>query len=744
MPVQTETSGQTTDPSPAEVKLISGSYFSVLGVDPILGRTFGREVDRLRDANPVAVISYGFWQGRFAGVPDVVGCKIRILNTLYTVNGVAAPQFHGETVGANPEIFIPLTMQSEIFPGDDYLSAESNPLRKAEWLQVIGRLKPGVSLAEAKAAIKVEFHQMMEAQAAGLSQSDKPEFLAQYLPVAAGSRGASTLRSDFGKPLQVLMAVVSLILLIACANVANILLARSGARQREIFVRVALGAGAPRLFRQLPTESLLLAAIGGAIGLLLAHWADAALLRMVSPGPETVPLDLNPDAKILAFTAGIAILTGILFGLAPAFRATRMDLNSVLKSTSQNLSGGSGRTGRTYVGKTLVVTQIAFSLLLLVVAGLFILSFRNLSEVRLGYDRDHLLQFRVAPGTYGYQRAEFIPLYEDILRRIAAIPGVRAASLTSDALLSGTFSESSIRIEGQKANVGSDHEALWDWVGPNFFSATGIRVQAGRGIVPQDNDNGQPVGVVNQAFVQKYLPNSNPIGKRVFVSESKPDSLEFVIVGVAADAKHRSVREEPFPRFYIPYFNHFNPASNEGPSRAVFIVRTFGDPSTVTSAVRAAVKQSAPNLPPVTIGTMDERLAGSLATDRMTAELSGAFGALAVILVCVGLYGIMAYAVSARTHEVGIRIALGARRSSVLWLVLSQSLLLVLIGAAIGVPVVFAAGKWISSLLFGVKPTDPATLAMPIVLVFVVGIFASYIPARRAMRVDPMVALRCE
>jgi predicted permease len=743
-PVQTETSAQTAELSTAEVKLASGSYFSLLGVDPVIGRVFTGEVDNVRDANPVAVISYGFWQDRFAGAPDVVGRRIRILNTLYTVIGVAPPEFHGETVGANPEIFVPLTMQRAILPGRDDLSLETDPLRKAEWLQVIGRLKPGVSLAEAQAAIKVEFQQMMEAQAAALSQSDRREFLTQYLPVAAGAHGASTLRADFGKPLQVLMAVVSLILLIACANVANILLARSGARQREISLRVALGAGAPRLFRQLLTESLLLAATGGAIGLLLAHWADATLLRMVSRGPDTVPLDLNPDARILAFTAGIAILTGILFGLAPAFRATRIDLNSVLKKTPQSVSGGSGRTRRVPIGKTLVVTQVAFSLLLLVVAGLFILSFRNLSQVRLGYDGDHLLQFAVNPGTYGYQRAEFIPLYTDILQRITAIPGVSVVSLTSDALLSHTYSESNIRIEGQKANADSDLEALWDFVGPNFFSATGIRIRAGRGIGPDDSGDGQRVGVVNEAFAQKYLPNSNPIGKRVFVSDSKPDGFEFVIVGVAADAKHSGVREKPFPRFYVPYFNHFSLAANDGPSRAVFIVRTLGAPSSVSSAVRGAVKQSASNLPPVTIGTMDQRLADSLATDRMTAELSGAFGALAIVLVCVGLYGIMAYAVSVRTHEIGIRIALGARRSSVLWLVLSQSLLLVLIGAAIGAPLVFAAGKWVSSLLFGVRPTDAATLLVPIVLVFVVGIFACCIPARRAMRVDPIVALRYE
>lgn len=744
VPVQIETSGQANELSPAEVKLVSGSYFSVLGVNVVLGRAFTKEVDTVRDANPVAVISYGFWQDRFAGVPDAVDRRIRVLNTLYTVIGVTPPQFHGETVGANPEIFVPLTMQSEILPSVDALSPETDPLRKTEWLQVIGRMKPGVRLVEAKAAIKVEFQQMMEAQAAGLSQSDKRKFLNQYLPIAAGSRGGSTLRADFGKPLQILMAVVALILLIACVNIANILLARSAARQREISLRVAVGAGAPRLFRQFLTESLLLAAIGGAVGLLLARWASAALLAMVSRGPDAVPLNLNPDARILAFTAGIAILTGILFGLAPALRTIRVDLNSTLKSTSLNVPGGSCRSGRVPIGKILVVAQVAFSLLLLVVAELFIVSFRNLSEARLGYDRDHLLQFRIDPGTYGYQRAEFVPLYKDILRRIGGVPGVRDVSLTSDALLNDTFSESGIRIEGQKPSAVNDHEALWDWVGPDFFSTTGIRIQIGRGIGPQDSGNGQRVGVVNESFVQKYLPGSNPIGKRVYVSESRPDAFDFVIVGVAADVKHSSVREKPFPRFYIPYFNHFSLATNVGPNRAAFVVSTFGDPSSVSAAIRTAVKQSASNVPAVTVETIDHTLAGSLATDRMIADLSGAFGALAIILVCIGIYGIMAYTVSARTHEIGIRIALGARRSSVLWLVLSQWLLLVLIGVAIGVPAVFAAGKWISSLLFGVQPSNPVALSMAAALIFMAGTFASYFPARRAMRADPMVALRHE
>ena len=739
IPAEPEGSGGGVEAAPAHVKLVSGSYFSVLGVDPILGRAFGTEVDKPRDANPVVVISHGFWRERFGGARDVIGRKLRVLQTTYTVIGVTPPEFHGETAGDNPEIFVPLSMQSEIIPGRDFLSPETNHFHKAEWLQVIGRLKPGVNLAQAKAAITVEFQQMMRAQAAGMSAHDKQRFMTQSLAVTEGGRGASTLRGDFGKPLEILMAVVGLILLIACANIANILLARAAARQKEIAVRVALGAGGARLVRQMLTESILLAVVGGMVGLLFAEWAEVALLRMVSAGNGPLPLDLHPNGKILAFTLGVSVLTGILFGLAPALRAKRVDLNSVLKAAARGFSGTASRPGRVPIGKVLVVAQVALSLLLLVVAGLFVRSFRNLSEVNLGYDRDHIVQFDTNAVTYGYQRAEVIPLYEQILQRIRAVPGVRAASLSDNGLLSGTDSQDPFTLEGE-GRPREDEEVRYDWVGPGFFAAAGIPILEGRDIGPQDSGNGQRVGVINETFARKFFPKLNPIGKRVFVHDSS-HPFDFVIVGVAADSKHRSVREKPFPRFYAPFFN---PEGNSWPTRATFVVRTFGSPAGVRSSIRAVVKSTAANLPPVTTETMDQQLADSLATDRMITELSGAFGALAVILVCIGLYGIMAYAVSGRTNEIGIRVALGAQRSNVLWLVLKESLVLVVIGVVIGVPIVLAAGKWISSLLFGVKPADPLALALAALLMFLVGMAACYIPAARAMRVDPMVALRYE
>jgi predicted permease len=737
IPVEIQTPSSAASGAPARISLVSGSYFPVLGVSPALGRAFGPEVDRVRDANPVAVISEAFRRERFGGDRDVIGRRIRIRNTSYEVIGVAPPQFHGETVGGNPDIWVPLTMESEVFPGHDYLSPETNPFTKTEWLEAIGRLEPGVTLAQAKAGVEVAFHQIMEAQTAGMSAQDKRRFLNQHLAVTPGSHGASTLRTDFGKPLLILMVIVGLILLIACANVANILLARSAARRKEISIRVAMGASGSRVFRQVLTESVLLAAIGGAVGLLLAQWADAALLRMVSTAGNQVRLDVHPDAAVLAFTFGVSLLTGVLFGLTPAFQATRVDL----KGTARGVTGNTGRPGRVPAGKILVVAQVSLSLVLLVVAGLFVRSFRNLSETQLGYDRDHLLQFFVDPLSYGYRPAEVAALDQAILLGMNGIPGVRGATLIDNPLVSGMDSNSPVTIQGQKPLQGNDAETHWSMVGPGFISTTGIPILEGREITESDSGNRQRVGVINQTMARRFFPHSDPIGQQAIVHMTSGDA-PFVIVGVVRDAKQRNAKEKPFPRFYVPYFN---PVGTDWTAGAAIIVRTSGNPSSFSSAIRAAVKQAAPDLPTVaTMETMGQRLSDSLVTDRMIADLSAAFGILAVVLVCIGLYGVMAYATSRRTNEIGIRIALGAQRSGILWLILRESLLLVLIGAVMGVPLVFAAGKWISSLLFGLQPADPVALLFAIALMFLVGVLASYIPARRATRIDPMVALRQE
>ena len=733
-----ENQGQISEGAPVQIGLVSGSYFSVLAIDPVVGRLFGTEVDAVRDASPVAVVSYHFWQDQLDGNRAALGRKIRIRGTWFDVIGVTPSTFSGETVGLSTDVWVPLSMQSEIYPGRDYLSLEAKPFHKTEWLQAIGRLKPGVGIDRANANLNAVFQQMLQLQTDQMSAEERRTFLNQHLAVVKGSRGASTLRGDFTKPLQILMAIVGLILLIACANVANILLVRSVARQRELAVRVTMGAGTWRLIRQLLTESILLAILGAALGLLLARWADAALVRLVSGGSDLIPLDVHLDFRVLMFTLSVAVLTGILFGLVPGLRAARLDINPILKGTSRGLTGGGSQAGRVPVAKILVVAQVALSLVLLVIAGQFLRSFKNLASVQIGYDSDHLLCFNVSPLSYGYKRPEINQLFQTIMDRVNALPGVRGTTLMGNGLFGGGDSNSDISVVGGKPATAGPQDSHWDTVGPNYFSTAGIPILYGREIGPQDSGNGQRVGLVNQTAARYFFGDANPIGKRIAVKTTQGPQ-DFVVIGVVADSKHGSVREKPQRRFYIPFFNPIEEANY-----ANFLVRTSADPALAASTIRAAVKQMAGNLPPIDIQTMNQRISQSLTSDRTITELSGVFGPLAMILVCIGLYGVMSYAVTGRTGEIGIRMALGAQRKSVLWLILRESLLLIVIGVGVGVPAIFGASQWIASLLFGVKPADVAALSLATAILFAAGTLACYFPARRAMRVEPTVALRYE
>ena len=739
--VNVATEGQNDLGAPASVNMVSGSYFSVLGVNPILGRAFTTDVDKVRDANPVALISYAFWQSRFGGTNSILGRKLRIRSTSYDVIGVAPPQFRGVTIGFAPDIWVPLTMQTELYPGEEFLSVEKNPVEKTEWLQVLARLKPGVTLAQAKADAELTFQQYLQSQlGTGITARDQKDFLNQHIALVEGSHGASVLRDRFGKPLAILMGVVGLVLLIACANVANLLLARAASRQKEIAVRVSLGAGPGRLFRQLLTESVMLAGIGGVIGLLLAQWADALLLQLVSRGDSPIPLDVHPDAKILGFTLGISLMTGILFGLAPAFRATRVDLNSVLKGNSRGVVGGTAHGNKAPLGKILVVAQVAMSLLLLIVAGLFVRSLLKLTQVQLGVDRDHLLIFDVQPLSVGYKGPAITQLYKELAARIGAVPGVRAVSFSHNGLFSGSESSDQISIEAYMPKSGQEMNARFDHVGPNYFSTVGIPVLAGREIGPQDEGSGQRVCVINQTMARYYFGDEIPIGRRIW--DMFPTThTDCVVVGVVADAKYNSLDEKTPRRFYLPVFQ---PLEDTETRFARFEVRAAGNPSAIAGSVRQVVKQTAATLPPIEIHTMDELVSQSLTSSRMITKLSGLFGALAALLACIGIYGIMAYAVAGRTNEIGIRMALGAQGGDVMWLVLRGSLLLVVIGVAAGLPLVIGAAKLISSQLFGLTAADPVTLVAATALMISVAMLAGYIPARRASRIDPLVALRYE
>jgi predicted permease len=727
----------------ARIRMASGDYFSTLGVRPIIGRAFGPEVDRTRNTYPVAVISHAFWRQRFGADPQVVGRKIEIHQTSFEIIGVTPPGFFGETVGEAADIWVPMTMQEAIYPGDDLLTAfPSGTIDQRMWLQVMARLKPGVSLTQASANLNVVFPGYVSeaAKRYKLSAEEAKGYSDQTIKVQPGARGASTLHG-FSEPLKLLMALVGLVLLIACANLANLLLARGAARQREFAVRLSIGAGRGRLIRQLLTESFLLAILGAMLGVVLAQWADSLLLRMVSPagsvGQEAIQLSLRPDARVLAFTFAVALLTALLFGLIPALRATRLDLSPMLKSGASGATVD-GHSRRFPVGKILVVAQVSISLVLLVAAGLFVRSLERLSEVNLGYKTERLLLFRVRPIPAGYKDAAIPRLLEELLDKFKAIPGVSGATLSADGLFSHSESADPISVEGYTPQPGELLHSRMDQVGPDYFSVMGMPILSGREITALDSGNGPRVAVINQAFAKQFFPNTNPIGKRV--TDTYPgNTASAEIVGVVADAKYNSLREETPTRLYNPIFNPFWPEQS-----AIYEIRTAADPATVFAALRAAVHDANSAIPEIEIHSMSGLVNDSLQTDHFVARLSAAFGILAIILASVGLYGIMAFTVARRTRDIGIRMALGARRSSIVWKVLGETLILMLIGIAVGMPIALAGTRLIKTMLFGLGAADPVAITAAGAILAIIAALAGYIPARRASQVDPMVALRYE
>jgi predicted permease len=729
------------DKESARVRLVSGAYFSTLGVDPAAGRFFTPEVDRVRGGSPIAVVSHAFWKQHIGLSPSALGKSIQIRQTSFEIVGVAPPAFFGETVGDAPDIWLPIMMQDAIYPGRDLISASPQGVINIHiWLQVMARLKPGVLLAQAKASTNVVFQRMVESLlGSSLTPQERRSALDERINLQPGARGSSTLHADFGAPLKFLMVLVALVLLIACANVANLLLARGAARQKEFVMRLAVGAGRTRLIRQLLTESLLLASLGAFAGVFLAYWADTLLLRMVSgsSASQSVYLNFAPDARILGFTLGITLLTSILFGLIPALSVTRLDYSPVLKSTTFEIAASSSHR-RLPLGKILVIAQVAVSLILLVAAGLFVRSLSKLSAVNLGYNREKLLLIRVDAVAGGYKGEASTQLYEDLLQRIAAIPGVRGVTVSKDGLFSGSESADPVAVEGFNPKPGEDMDSRMDHVGPRYFSTLGIPVLMGREIEAQDSGHGPRASVINQTFARRFFPNTNPIGKHVRdVYPGNP--ADTVVVGVVSDAKYNSLRERARPRVYAPLFNPMWDANG-----VFYEVRTFADPASVSALLRQAVQAASASLPPIEINTMSGLVDGSIQTDRFIEQLSEAFGILAMLLASIGLYGIMAYTVARRTRDIGIRLALGAEPGNVLRQVLQETFVLVLIGIAIGVPLAIAGTRLVRSMLFGLGIADPIAILFAAVLLAFVAALAGFLPARRASQVDPMIALRYE
>ncbi len=723
------------------IRLVSGDYFATLGVTPAAGTFFTRDVDRARGGSPIAVLSYAFWRRRFGLDPLALGKTIQIRQTSLQIVGVTPPGFFGETVGAFPDLWIPMMMQDSIYPGRDLLTPSKDLTNMHTWLQVMARLKPGITPEQAKASINVVFKGLLGSKVgASISAEERRHALDQRINLRRAARGSSVLREHFAEPLKILMAMVGFVLLIACANVANLLLARGAARQREFALRIAIGAGRARLIRQLLTEGLLIAVTGAAAGLLLAQWTDALLLRMVSgasSGPPSIHLDLQPDARVLGFTLGVALLTTIFFALIPSLYSTRLDLTPVLKSTPTGTSSESSHR-RFPAGRILVVTQVVVSVILLVSAALFVRSLSKLGKVNLGYNREDLLIFRVDAGPGGYKGGAIPRFQLDLLRRISAIPGLRGATVSKNGLFSGSESADPIAVEGYTPKPDEEMDSRMDHVGPGYFSTLGIPILMGREIEAQDVPGGIRAAVINATFAHRFFPNTNPIGKHVRDTYSG-NPAEMVVVGVAADAKYNDLREKGLPRIYAPLANPMweNPA-------AFYEIRTYADPQAVTAALRQVVQEADLTLPPIKVHTMSELVDDSLQTDRFIEQLAGAFSLLALLLAAIGLYGLMAYTVSRRTRDIGIRLALGAEPGNVLWRVLRETLTLVLIGITIGVPCALGGTYLMRSMLFGLGFADPVAILLAAALLTIVAAFAGFLPAWRASHVDPMVALRYE
>jgi predicted permease len=699
---------------------VSGEYFSVLGVQPILGRAFSADDDKVPGGAPYAVLNYNFWKSRFSLDPGVIGKALVVDEIPVTVIGVAPPGFTGVEPGYQPDLWLPAMMSSK--------GCFTNP--GCGTFGIFARVKPGVTLAQAQAELDVLHRQHLAARALAIQNDlSRKTFLNQSIMLEDGRSGYSSVGTRFSKPLLVLMAVVGAVLLIACANVANLLLARATARRKEVSVRLAMGAGRLRLIRQFLTESSLLAVLGGGLGLLFAFWGSHLLVALATNRDVKVFFDLRPDLRVLGFTTAVSLLSGVLFGIAPALRATRTELAISLKETARSVAGASGFN----IGKVLVVSQVALSLLLLVGAGLFVRSLQNLRGLDPGFQRQNVLIFDFATPK-AYQLPQIAALTGRMFERLATLPGVLSVSTASPTPLDGGTWDNNVTIEGRVARPDEDTVTNLMRVSHQFFDTMRTPLLAGRPFGSQDASNSAHVVLVNEAFARRFLGNANPLGRHISCPGCGGAAE---IIGEVRDAKFISLREQiPATVFLL---TDQLPAAHES-----FLVRTAGDPAVFTSALREVVKGIDRNVMLERTRTLTNQIDGVLIQERMIAKLSGFFGGLALLLASIGLYGVMSYAVVRRTNEIGIRMALGAGSGEVLRQILRETLILVVAGIVLGTAAALSLTRLVKTMLFGLTPNDPVTIATMALLLFAVALFAGYLPARRAARVDPMVALRYE
>jgi len=714
-------------------ELVSGNYFPVLGVKPALGRLFTAQDDLLQGGQPVAVLSFDYFQSRFAGNPAVIGQKLIIDGYPFTVIGVSQAGFNGTDPAYSRQIRIPMMMAGVV---GKYLDLND---RRSRWLTAFGRLKPGVSQEQAKASLQPYFHQILkmevqEKEFAKASTYMKEQFLKMSMNVLPASKGRSYLRRQFSTPLLVLMATVALVLVIACANVANLLIARATSRQKEIAVRLALGSSRGQIISQLLVESLILSIGGGVIGLTLAYWTDVALISFLPPSSVPMALSSSPDWRVLVFNLGLSVLTGVLFGLVPALQSTRPDVSGTLKDQANAAAGGISNRMR----KSLVIAQISLSLLLLIGASLFIRSLQNLKNIDPGFKTANLLAFKINPQMNGYSADKTKMIYSRLEESLNNLPGVENASLAVVGVMEGDEWDQWVTIDSYSPKTGELPDPHMNFLSPGYFKTMGIPMLAGRDFRLSDTLQSGKVCIVNEAFAKKYFQTVNAVGHQIGMGIDPGTKTDITIIGVARSTKYESMRDEIPAEVFRPY------RQLEFATGIVGYVRASYPPEQMFQRIRQTVHNLDSNLPVFDLITLEQQTQDSLVTERLVATLSSGFGLLATLLASIGLYGVMSYMVARRTREIGIRMAIGAERAHVLWLVMREVLALLAIGMAIALPCAWMLAQTIRSQLYGIEPLDPLSIVLAALTIAVVALAAGYMPARRATRIDPTCALRYE